>query len=167
MRPALAVLATLVLAGPAAALADPAAFTGTVAGRGVGKAQGLPAQTQKISIPDCVLTLRASESRFDFAVGDAALGGPMTAAKKGSFKIVQPTGDDLTALIAGTETFLTDTLGVSVTVSTVTVKGRHRPNKTGLADKSRMKLVVTGTALGLIPFKANAKLRYAGAAIVN
>ena len=163
MRLALAVLAALVLAGPAAALTDPSSYTGTLAGKGVGKVQGLPRQKQKVSVPDTVLTLHPDTGRFDFAAGAASLGGPMTPGRRGAFKIVQPTDADLTALIAGTQTFFTDSLGLPVTVTGVQVKGRHKPNRSGLKDRSKIVLDVTGTALGLLPFQAKATLHFAGA----
>jgi hypothetical protein len=162
MRLAVAVLAAFVLAGPAAALTDPSAYTGTLAGKGVGKAQGLPKQKQKVSVPGTILTLHPDTGRFDFAVGAASLGGPMSPAKKGAFKIVQPTGADLTALIAGTQTFFTDNLGLPVTVTGVQASGRHRPNRTGSKDRSNIVLNVTGTALGVVPFQAKATLHFAG-----
>ena len=162
MRFVLAVLATLLLAGPAAALADPAVYSGTLAGKGVGKAKGLPAQKQKVSLPNTTLTLQSGAGRFNFAIGADALGGPMTAAKKGAFKIVQPTGSDLTDLIAGTQTFFADNLSLPVAVSDVKVSGRHKPSTDGTKDKSKMVLKVTGTALGVLPFKATATLKFAG-----
>jgi len=162
MRLVLALLATIALAGPAAALADPAVYTGTLTGKGVGKAKGFPRQKQKILVPDVVLTLHSGTEHFDFAVGANALGGPMTAVKKGAFKIVQPTGAELTALIAGTQGFFNDNLNLPVTVADVKVTGRHRPKADGSKDRTNMILRVTGTALGVVPFQARATLKYVG-----
>jgi hypothetical protein len=163
MRLVLALAATLVLAGPAAALTDPSVYTGTLAGKGVGKAQGLPTQTKKVSVPATVLTLHPDTDRYDFTVGANTLGGPMTAGKKNTFKIDQPTGADLDALIAGTQGFISQSFGISVTVTGVTVSGRHKTNRSGTKDRSNLVLDVTGTALGVVPFHAKATLHYAGA----
>jgi hypothetical protein len=162
MRLVLAVLATIALAGPAAALADPATYSGTLTGKGVGKANGLPRQKKKVTLPTTGLSLQSGAGRFDFSIGVNSLGGPMTAARKGAFKVLQPTGSDLTTLIAQTQTFFTENFSLPVTVTDVKVAGRHKPTADGSKERSNMVLRVTGTALGVLPFHARATLKYAG-----
>lgn len=162
MRLILAAVFAVVLAGPAAALTDPALYTGTLAGKGVGKAKGLPAQKKTVSLPSTLLSLQSAAGRYDFSIGADSLGGPMTPGKHGAFKIVQPTGADLTALIADSQAFFVDNLGLPVTVTDVKVSGLHKPSADGLSEKSKITLKVTGTALGVLPFHAKATLKFAG-----
>lgn len=159
----LALAALFVLAAPAVAV--PVDFDGELSGKGSGRVPGLPKQKLTVSEPGTTLTLDAETNRFAYSIGADSLGGSMTPTRKaGRFKVVQPTGPDLDALIAQTEAFLSAQAGLDLNLTAVTVAGGHAVRDGGLTVKSRLKLKVEGTTeFGGLPFKGKAKLKYAGA----
>ena len=149
---ALIVALTAVLSNPAAAeFPQSATYVGTMKARGKVTIPGFPKQKLKDSSPDTLMDLRGDLGTYTFHPSGNTLTGPMAAGKKpGRFDVVQPTGQALDELISGTQTYLTDTAGIGVTVSDVQVSGTHVMKKDGARSGSRGKPTSTRNTMELM-----------------